>query len=78
MERCQEISHWPPIMAEVTPKTAHQTYHGTRSAAVRTDAVEMDRIEVVVDAMQSLCTSLIIAFFCWIPLLSGQPEYSQR
>jgi hypothetical protein len=30
MERCQEMSHWPPIMAEVTPKTAAQTYRRRR------------------------------------------------
>src|ERR1017187_8588692 len=61
MERCQEMSHWPPIMAEVTPKTAHQTYQGTRSTAVRT-GVETDEFVVVVDAMLSLCTFTIIAF----------------
>jgi hypothetical protein len=80
MERCQEMSHWPPIMAEVTAKTEHQTYQGTRSTAERTDAAETDEIEVaVVDAMRSLCTFTIIALlesggarkggkaglFCW-------------
>jgi hypothetical protein len=49
-------------MAEVTPKTAHQTYQGTRSTAVRT-GVETDEIVVVVDAMLSLCTFTIIALF---------------
>src|SRR5579862_5121761 len=65
MERCQEMSHWPPIMAEVTAKTEHQTYQGTRSTAERTstDARVAEEIEVVVDAMLSLCTFLIIALF---------------
>jgi hypothetical protein len=50
-------------MAEVTPRTEHQTYQGTRSTAERTlaDAVVTEEIEVVVDAMLSLCSSLIIA-----------------
>src|SRR5580658_4290806 len=63
MERCQEMSHWPPIMAEVTPRTEAQTYQGTRWTDSRTDALEMDEIVVVVDAMQSLCTFLIIPLF---------------
>src|ERR1035438_957803 len=63
MERCQEMSHWPPIIAEVTPKTAHQTYQGTRWTDSRTDAAETDEIVVVVDAMLSLCTFTIIALF---------------
>jgi hypothetical protein len=49
MERCQEMSHWPPIMAEVTPKTAHQTYQGTR--ATDSCAVEMDETVVEMVAM---------------------------
>ena len=28
MERCQEISQCVPTIAEVTARTAHQTYHG--------------------------------------------------
>jgi hypothetical protein len=44
MERCQEMSHWPPIMAEVTPKTAHQTYQGTRWTDSRTDARKWTRL----------------------------------
>src|SRR5271168_2724177 len=36
MERCQETSHAPPIEAEVTAITPHQTYQGT-------DAAEMPR-----------------------------------
>ena len=61
MERCQEMSHWPPIMAEVTPKTAHQTYQGTRSTD--SEAMEMgDEIVVEIVAMLSLCTFTIISF----------------
>jgi hypothetical protein len=41
-------------MAEVTPRTAHQTYQGTRSTAERTDAFATDGSEVVVAAMLSL------------------------
>ena len=41
MERCQEISHWPPIMAEVTAKTAHQTYQGTLVERIEAVAVAM-------------------------------------
>ena len=29
MERCQETSHAPPMEAEVTASTPHQTYQGT-------------------------------------------------
>src|ERR1022692_1222712 len=78
MERCQEMSHWPPIMAEVTPKTAHQTYQGTRSTAVRT-GVETDEIVVVVVAMLSPYTFLIIAS-CGAGLQScaGSPEPALR
>src|SRR6266567_7412122 len=28
MERCQEISHWTPAMAQVTAATEHQMYQG--------------------------------------------------
>ena len=28
IERCHEISQWPPIMAEVTARTEHQIYQG--------------------------------------------------
>src|SRR5580700_2188741 len=63
MDLCQEMSHWPPIIAEETPKTAHHTYHGTRSAAVRTAAAVTDGIAVAeVVAILSLCTFTIIAF----------------
>src|SRR5260370_42451671 len=31
MERCQETSHAPPIVAEVTAMAPHQTYHGTEA-----------------------------------------------
>src|ERR1017187_6926127 len=73
MERCQEMSHWPPIMAEVTPKTAHQTYQGTRSTAVRT-GVETDEIVVVVDDILSLCTFPIIALFGGGRMGDGAPD----
>ena len=31
MERCQEMSQWMPVMAQVTAATAHQTYQGTKT-----------------------------------------------
>jgi hypothetical protein len=38
MERCQEMSQWTPTMEHVTAAAAHQTYHGTRSEAIETEA----------------------------------------
>ena len=32
IERCQEMSQWPPIIAEVTAATVHQTNHGIEGA----------------------------------------------
>ena len=37
MERCQEISQWMPVMAQVTAATEHQTYQGTRRGRVAED-----------------------------------------
>src|SRR5271156_508949 len=34
IERCQETSHAPPIEAEVTATTPHQTYQGTDAAGM--------------------------------------------
>src|SRR5579862_336801 len=62
MERCQEMSHWPPIMAEVTARTEHQTYQGTRSTAERTDVAGTEAIVVVVDAMLSLLYAIDYSF----------------
>jgi hypothetical protein len=33
MERCQETSHAPPMVADVTARTPHQTYQGTVGAS---------------------------------------------
>ncbi len=33
MERCQEISQWTPVMAQVTAATEHQTYQGVERDA---------------------------------------------
>src|SRR5579883_1064268 len=46
MERCQEISQWPPIMAEVTARTAHQIYQGTVRGAAGGDATGEVSVEV--------------------------------
>ncbi len=46
IERCQEISHWPPIIAELTARTEHHTYQGTRSVVVA--RTELDARESIV------------------------------
>jgi hypothetical protein len=44
MERCQETSHEPPIAAEVTARTPHQTYQGAE--AIRTDGSELVEVDI--------------------------------
>jgi len=39
MERCQETSHAPPMVAEVTASTPHQTYHGTVGASAEAGVI---------------------------------------
>jgi hypothetical protein len=41
IERCQEISHCPPTMADVTARTEHHTYQGTLVERIGADIVAM-------------------------------------
>jgi hypothetical protein len=50
MERCQETSHAPPMVAEVTASTPHQTYQGTVGASAEARVV----VDVAIKTSQNL------------------------
>ena len=46
IDRCQEMSQYPPTYAEVTASAAHQRYHGTAAAPAGVTTEESSELTV--------------------------------
>jgi hypothetical protein len=56
MERCHETSHAPPMVADVTASTPHQTYQGTVGASAEARVI----VDVAIKTSQNLNESYFL------------------